>query len=125
MVFRAISKLMLSYSEQQRNQFRYLEQYGNLCPSFRDQYFGNLGFEPNFQTKIENLNASLIYALIGSILWNNIILCNSTLTEQALLKRSLLGTLILHVAVEVNQTKYIHPAAVRSPQGPGHPLDTW
>ena len=43
MVFTALSKLMLLY----------LEQQGNPCLSFRDQYYGNLGFEPNFLTKRE------------------------------------------------------------------------
>ena len=38
MVFRAKSKLMLGY----------LEQQGFLCTRFRDQYFGNLGFEQMF-----------------------------------------------------------------------------
>ena len=43
MVFRATKMFILCYFEKQ----------GNPCPSFRDCYFGDLGFQPNFPTKLE------------------------------------------------------------------------
>ena len=48
-----------------------VEQQGNHCSNFRDQYFGNMGFEQNFPTKLENIQiATLINPIDGTLIWS-------------------------------------------------------
>ena len=45
--------LYLEQQESNKRATRQLEQQRNPCPSLRDQFFGNFGFEPYFLTELE------------------------------------------------------------------------
>ena len=83
MVFRAISKLMLSYSEQQEKNAKGNKSNKEIHgPVSGKNIFGNFGFEPNFPTKLEKTKiTTLINASIGSIFWNKNMSCHNTFNE--------------------------------------------
>ena len=90
MVFRATRKLMFCIQSNKGINAKGNQSNKEIhAPVSGTNFFGNLGFELNFPTKLEkNKNATLMNALIGSIFWNKNISCHNTFKKNPSIQKN-------------------------------------